>query len=219
MVLIAKLSLAVAIVALAVGAARADTIRYQNGGTPNTIAYSFTAQSTGDVIAYFAGSTAGYEESLGLMDNGVLTSAGFGLDDHTASIGQSFDLGHVTAGDKLTFVLDITSPSLGYVYSDPTMNAAYDGSIDTGGYDHIYSAAYKTPTPSLPGVPAGTYVAFEDLPFSTANFDYFDETFVVTNVATNAPAKTAVPEAGTVALIGAGLGVMALLRRRKPARI
>src|ERR1700744_4685223 len=84
-------------------------IPYPFSGIPNPVTYSFTAQNTGDIMAYFAGSTASYEETLGMLDNGVLASGGFGLDDHSSSLGQSFDLGHVNAGDKLTFVVDVIS--------------------------------------------------------------------------------------------------------------
>ena len=79
-------------------------------GTPNTAGYTFTAAADGDIIAYFAGSTAGFDLRLGLMVNGTLTTAGLALDDHTSAIGQSFDFGPVKAGDTLTFVC-ITSVS------------------------------------------------------------------------------------------------------------
>lgn len=181
-------------------AALADAIPYPDIGTPNPVTTSFTAIATGDVIAYFAGSTAAYDNQLGLLDNGVLTSAGYGLDNHSSAIGQSFNLGPVNAGDSLVFVLH--SLTLGMdAYSDPSMNAGYDldGSV---GHNHVYSTDYSATSPVFPGVPAGIYVAFEDLQFPFSDFNYFDETFVFT-IASNTP--PAVPEPSSLALFGAAL--------------
>jgi hypothetical protein len=206
----------VAAVAAIVGTARtasADAIPYPDAGTPNPVTYTFTATATTDVIAYFAGSSAGYDEQLGMLDNGVLTSAGFGLDDHTSVIGQHFDLGHVTAGDTLTFVLDVISPALGFVYSNPALNVGYDSPGDTLGHNHVYSVPYTATSPVYAGIPVGTYVGFEDLPFPDSDFNYFDETYVFTDLT----ASTAVPEPASLILLAVGLIGIAAIRRRKPA--
>jgi hypothetical protein len=186
-------SLALLLCSLGTGA-RADAIPYPNAGTPNTAVYTFTAMATGDIIAYFAGSTADYDNQLGMLDNGSLTSAGFGLDNHTSTLGQAFNLGHVTAGDTLVFVLH--NLTLGQnAYSDPSLNGSYDVN-GSDGHQHVYSTAYTAT--SL--IPAGTYVSFEDLPFPNSDFNYNDEDFVITNVAASVPA-VGVP--GPIA--GAGL--------------
>src|SRR5262245_63413823 len=65
--------------------ARADTIPYPNPGSPNPATYSFTAAFTGDVIAYFAGSSASFENTLGLQINGVSTGI-FGLNNKTSMV-------------------------------------------------------------------------------------------------------------------------------------
>ena len=67
--------------------------------------YTFTAASTGDIIAYFAipNVTASDTEEIGLLVNGVSTGV-FGLDNHASYLGEAFDLGHANAGDTLTFV-------------------------------------------------------------------------------------------------------------------
>lgn len=203
--------LTLALVAGSALVASADPIPYQNVGTPNPIIYSFTATGTGDVIAYFAGSTAVYNEQLGMYINGVLSPNGFGLDNHTSALGQAFILGTVTAGDSLVFAINVITPSLGLVYSDPALNTSYDtnGSL---GHNHIYSTAYTATSPVFPGIPTGTYVAFEDLKFPNSDFNYFDETYVFTNISTT---PTATPEPGTMLLMGIGAVGAAFMRKRK----
>ncbi|HZO88818.1 MAG TPA: PEP-CTERM sorting domain-containing protein [Chthonomonadaceae bacterium] len=192
-------------------------IPYPDRGTPNPETYSFTAASSGDLIAYFAGSTASFDNQLGVLVNGV-AQGGFGLDNHSSSIGQPYNFGHVNAGDSLIFVLH--NLTLGEdAFSDPSLNVSYDNPGETLGHNHVYSTFY-TGTSSqqtfFPGVPAGTYVAFEDLPFPGSDFNYFDENFVFSNVLTNAPPPSSVPEPGAYALLASlGLTGAALLRRRR----
>jgi hypothetical protein len=200
----------------------ADAIPYPTSGTENPVTYTFTAMSTGHVTAYFAsGSGASYTNEIGLLDNGVLTPAGFGLSNHASAVGQSFDMGLVTAGDTLTFVMrNDTYMSTGnpfgsgdLVYSDPSKNAPYDG-LPTG-HNHIYSTPYTGTGPVIDSIPAGTYVAFEDFPASRPpDWNYNDEVFVFTNVAANPS-----PEPATLSMVG--LGVAGLCgyawRKRKGA--
>jgi len=190
-------------------AAHADIIPYPNIGSPNSTTYTFTAAATGDVTAYIVGGfSAGYDNELGLLDNGVAIG-GYGLNNHSSSVGQSFDFGSVNAGDSLVFVLD--NLTLGKLaYSDPSMNVSYD-SNSSDGHNHIYSTPYTATSPLFAGVPAGTYVAFEDLPFPGADFNYNDESFVFTNVAST---PSTVPEPSTLLLLGAGLAGAGFLRKR-----
>jgi hypothetical protein len=188
--------------------AQANIVLYPDAGTENSATYTFTASTTGDLIGFFAGSTAGYDEQVGLLDNGVLTSGGYGLDDHASNIGQSFDFGMVHAGDILIFVDQIITGNPGFVYSDSSLNGPYDG-----GHNHVYSAdTVAGQISSL--IPAGTYVAFEDEPASFSDFNYFDDTFVFQDVAT---ATSAIPEPSTWAaaalmLVPLGLGAIRKLR-------
>ena len=190
--------------------ARADSIPYPNPGTPNPVTYTFTAATTGDIVAYFAGSTASYVNELGLLDDGVQIG-GFGLNNHASALGQSYNFGPVTAGDTLVFILHNLTLGLD-AYSDPAMNLAYDFD-GRNGHNHVYSTPYTATSPIIDSIPAGTFVSFEDLRFTgSSDFNYNDEDFVFTNVATG----SAVPEPATMLMLGTGL--VGAAWRRKAAR-
>lgn len=200
--------------------AQAGTVLpYPNAGTPNSETYTFTASATGDIVAYFAGSTADYDEQVGMLVNGI-PSGVIGLDDHTSSVGQSLDLGSVNAGDIITFfdvVFDISTTW----YSNPALNS--------DGGNHVYSAAFDPLTTpgsyaaglAFAGIPAGTYVAFEDLNFITgSDYNYFDDTFVFTDTGGTLITTSTTPLPATLPLFATGLGTLGLLgwrRKRKKA--
>src|SRR2546423_11815407 len=79
---------------------RAAFAPYPTPGVENPVKYTFTAVSTGTITAYFAGSTAAFENELGMSVNGGAVST-FGLDNHTTAYGTPFNLGSVTAGDSI----------------------------------------------------------------------------------------------------------------------
>lgn len=154
------------------GTAFADDIPYPYPHTPNTAIYTFTAATTGAVTAYFAGSTANYDEKVGMLVNGVSTGV-IGLDDHSSALGRKIDFGAVNAGDTLTFVLYVSTTGAVW-YSNSSRN------VDRA--NHVYSAN-ATAGQVYKNSPAGTYVAFEDLPAKSSDFNYHDDTFIFENVA------------------------------------
>jgi hypothetical protein len=198
--------------------AQAAIIPYPNIGTENPVTYTFTATASGDVVGYFAATTsAEYTEEVGLMVNGVLTSNGYGLNNHSSSVGSSFDFGTVVAGDTLVFVLNVIDPpdAVGTVYSDPSMNASYDGGI---GQNHVYSVAYDASSDLLdPSVPSGTYVAFEDLPATMSDWNYADDTFVFTDTSVTAVPEATTVFAGMLLLLPFGMSTLRILKRNRTA--
>ena len=128
----------------------------------------------------------------------------------TASLGDALNFGAAVLGDTLTFVLKNITLGMS-AYSDPSLNGGYD-SVGQNLHNHIYSTDYTGTGPVFPGVPVGTYVAFEDLPFPGADFNYDDESFVFSNVK-----GTSVPEPAALLLFGAGLSILAMRIRRAKA--
>ena len=179
--------------------AHAGPIPYPNAGVENPTLYSFTATSTGNIGAYFfSGGGASYTNELTMLVNGVATGIQ-GLNNQTSAYGAYLDLGTVTAGDVLVFVMVNLSPGgIGPWYSDKSLNS--------DGINHIYSTDFAGDGT----VPGGTYVAFEDLD-GGGDFNYNDLAFVFTNVSTS----TGVSSPSPLSLLIAA-GAAAALLRRKP---
>ena len=189
------------------GGRAADAIPYPNSGLYNPTTYSFTAANSGDFTAYIIGGiSAGFENQLGLLVDGV-SQGGYGLDNKSSAYGDAYDFGPVNAGQTLTFVLHNLSLNAN-AYSNPAMNVAYDD-VGTTFHNHIYSTSFSGDSK----VPSGVYVAFEDIPFPGADYNYNDESFVFSNTV-----ATGAPEASTWAmmLLGfAGLGFVSYRASRK----
>lgn len=180
-------------------AANAATPTYPTPGNVNMLDYSFTAASTGDIVAYFVGHTAGFTNLLGLSVNGVDTGI-WGLNNQTTAPGTSLNFGPVTAGDTLVFKINVTNNG-DYFYSQRSLNA--------DGITHIFSAAYGGGDFAIP---AGTYVGFEDLT-GGGDLDYDDLQFVFTNV--RGVEVGGIPEPATWAMLIAGFGLVGMAARRR----
>ncbi len=185
-------------VALIATQAQAALPLYPTPGAVNPVDYTFTAAATGDVVAYFAGHSAGYTNLLGLLVNGVDTGIE-GLNNQTTPLGTSLNFGPVTAGDVLTFRIRVTNTG-DLFYSDRSLNA--------DGITHIYSSAYGG---GDFGLPAGTYVGFEDI-LRGGDLDYDDLRFVFTNV------RSGVPEPAAWAMMLGGFGLVGSAMRRRRVR-
>ena len=195
--------------------ARADYIPYGSAGSGTTVGvenptvYTFTAAASGHILAYFAGSTASFDNQLGLMVNGVDTGI-YGLDNHSSVLGASLDFGFVSAGSTLVFILKNISglsPGGQMAFSDKSLNGPYDGGV---GHQHVYATPYTGGGPIIDSIPAGTFVSFEDLPaYWPPDWNYNDEDFVFTDVAVSTPDASS-----TITLLGMGLVGVSMLRRR-----
>ncbi|MGM9485464.1 PEP-CTERM sorting domain-containing protein [Roseateles sp. NT4] len=164
-------------------AAYANPAVYPTPGT-EAPASSFTAGASGTLLAYYTGEAGGFTNLVGARINGVDGTPG--LDNHASAYGQTFVLGKVTAGDSLVFFIDANSGAARY-YSDVSLNSDH--------VNHVWAAAFTGDAQ----VPAGTNLAFEDLP-SGGDFNYRDHSIVFQIQAVPEPASWAMLLAGAAGL-------------------
>lgn len=179
-------------------------------GTENPDTYAFTATGNGPLIGYYMGSTAAFDESLGLKVNGTVVADNIFANHGTPNF-TAFDFGDVHAGDVLEFF--ITVAQTGDVFSS-------DSARNVDGLNHVFASSYAG-EPWV-GMPAGTFLGFEDMK-GGGDLNYNDLTFVFTNLnATVVPPLSPVPEPASWAMMLAGfglVGVLARMRRRGEAPI
>jgi hypothetical protein len=199
-------TLASLLLALSFSSANADVIPYPNSGTENPVVVgSFFALNTGSLNIWFGGrGDAVFTDILTASVNGVDT--GFSLNNHTATLGQYFNFGAVTAGDIVAFTL--RALNTGDVWSqNPSLNSDLA--------NHLYTAAFSGGVVGSTFVPASTYIAFEDLAKRVSDFNYRDLQFYA-----KSGVVAAVPEPSTWAmmLLGfAGMGFMVYCRKSRSA--
>lgn len=175
--------------------ANADAIPYSNVGSIAP-GHHFTAAESGDLVGYFLGSSALYNNQIGVFINGTQLGS-YALDNHSSSVGQSVNFGHVNAGDSIVFALNVLSQ--GYkLYSDTGMNSDH--------IDHVYATMYSGGT----AIPAGVYLGFEDQLATISDLDYNDQEVAFSNVA-----MVANPEPISFILFGTGLLGLGLIRRKR----
>jgi PEP-CTERM motif len=213
-----RLMLASLILASASTSLLADgPIPYNNIGT---IAPTFliTASTTGDVLGYFAGSSAGYTDFIRLFDKTSNSYSDWVLNNHTSTMGELFDFGSVNQNDVLVFQMLNGADQI--LSSDPA------SSMD--GVNHAYVTTFSGGT--IPGGDStifgpGLYVGMEDLPQGGgSDFDYNDDSFIFENVAAtkvdpDPPTPSPVPEPSTLVMFGTGiLAAAGAMRRRISTR-
>ncbi len=182
--------------------AEAALIPYSFVGTQNPVVIdSYSAVVTGQVSATVAIATgAVFTNEFGYSLNGgdVIFTGLLNKD----AVGTTISFG-VIAGDDVRL---FTRVNTGNVFSS-------DISLNSDGFNHVYSTLY-TGAPDLgPLVPNGLFVSFEDQR-GGGDRNYRDFNLVVTNI------SAAIPEPSTWAmmLIGfAGLGLAASRRNRQSA--
>ena len=174
----------------AFAATSSTNIPYANPGVINPVKYEFTAVNTGTVNAYFAGTTAAYNEILGLEINGVNTNH-WGLANHQSSVGSMMSW-NVNAGDKLTFINYVWgyntirydsngNPTNGiytlssdiaknsdtnqHIFATPLTSASFNTVVNQGYVEDLSSLMSQLPTEAKTPTngTAPIFVSFEDL--------------------------------------------------------
>jgi len=172
-----------------------------NGGLAVTVGQQLFS-SGGDVTVTFLGPTgAGYDEHLFVATPTIVSGAAAGgshfFDNHSTPNGATVDLGVIAAGTEIVFGL----------YVDTTTDTWFDGPAtrNSDGVVHAYMVN------NYEGLSNTTYVGFEDLVGSIADYNYIDEVFAFTG----ASAGSNAPESSTtVSLLGLSLLGLAVLARR-----
>ena len=189
----------------------ADSFPYPNVGqvAPTN---TFVAISKGNVTGYFvqggwlSGGTAAYMDVVGLLDLTTDSFSGWLFNNQLTQPGATANFGKVNAGDTLAiFILDLLPPWGGMYSSVPALS--------DDGVNHVYAASWTGGILNGANIPAGLYIGTEDLKSSISDFNYNDDSFVLTDV----KMASSVPEPVSLLLFGVGILGLAALSRRKHA--
>ncbi len=181
---------------------------YSNVGHPITTSspVTYTGANGVGITAYFFSVSAADTDTISVFDarTGTFLSPQGALNNQVSVAGTTtvvFDSSTLQTGDTLYFDL--------YNTSFPGDTFSSNAATSPDGDDHAYITPFSGTIGSF-GTITGTYVGMEDLPASVSDWDYNDDTFVITSV--NA---SPTPEPSTFALFGTGLLAAAGAVRRK----
>ncbi|MDX2209878.1 MAG: PEPxxWA-CTERM sorting domain-containing protein [Sphingopyxis sp.] len=159
---------------------------YPNPGTQNPQNYLVTAANTGVLRAIFVGKDAAHTSLLGVLVGGI--DRGTGLNNQTATFGQVYNYGAITAGQTIEY----------YIFNTTTGQKYFlDKSKNPGNVQHFWRANYSGT--DFGYAVTGGYYSGEDLP-KGGDFDYNDMSWVSTT--------GAVPEPATWAMMIMGFGLI-----------
>jgi hypothetical protein len=156
-------------------------------------------KTTGEVKATFLGQTAAYSDDLYL--DSPTNALGIIFNNHSVPIGTEVSLGTFTAGTELILRIHVNNTGDDF-FSGP----GSPGSLNPDGVGH----AKVDDTFALDT----SYVGFEDL-LNGGDKDYDDLKISLSNTSTSQVPPGAAPLPATFLLVSTGMGMMALLKRKR----
>lgn len=172
---------------------------------PGTESSLILVQSEGAVMATYEGSDASYSNDIYLMldalgkpgNDGNPANDRFIFNNHSASAGESVNLGTFSSGTDLSFRLHVNTTGFDYFTGVPSNNP--------DGMHHARAAGNELTNTTL--------LSFEDLHGGGDN-NFSDMSISLSNTLT-AAIPASIPEPETYAMLLAGLGMVGAITRRR----